>query len=79
MRIYILNEEKSIQISGLSWRIGWSIIWAIGWLIFLIIWLFFIATEYSIYENIGIFIISILIIGYPWCTLDDLGFTVSNR
>jgi hypothetical protein len=44
-------------------RIVLSIVLASTWLIFLILWLFFFATNYNIYQNIAIFLISVIIEG----------------
>ncbi len=45
---------------GSTWRIGISAASGIGWLMFLVYWLFFLADGYSLYQNIGIFILSVL-------------------
>lgn len=39
-----------------------TVMW-IGWLIFILIWLFAYAGNYNIYQNIAIFIVSIVIVG----------------
>jgi len=44
-------------------RIVLSIVLASTWLIFLILWLFFFATNYNIYQNIAIFLISVILEG----------------
>jgi hypothetical protein len=55
--------EKLNDISKPSgWRISLSIVMGVGWLIFLIIWLAFYAGNYSIYKNIAIILISILVL-----------------
>ena len=46
---------------GFGWRVSTSIITAVGWLSFIIIWLFFYADKYSIYQNIGAAIISVIV------------------
>ena len=45
------------------WRIGISIASGFGWLIFLVVWLFFYADRFSLYQNIGIFLASLLVVG----------------
>jgi hypothetical protein len=45
-----------------GWRIPYSVITSVGWLVFLILWLAFYASEYSIYQNIAIVIASILVL-----------------
>jgi len=44
-------------------RIVLSIVLASSWLILLILWLFFFATNYNIYQNIAIFLISVILEG----------------
>jgi len=53
------------ELSEYNWkgRIAISIVAGVGWIIFLIVWLFFFADGYSIYQNIAIFIVSLLIEG----------------
>ncbi|MGD0818035.1 MAG: hypothetical protein ABR986_06490 [Methanomassiliicoccales archaeon] len=46
---------------GFGWRVSTSIITAVGWLSFIIIWLFFYADKYSIYQNIGAVIVSLIV------------------
>jgi hypothetical protein len=55
--------KEMIKTKGFGWRISLSIIVGIGWIIFLILWLFFYASDFNIYQNIAIFIVSILIVG----------------
>ena len=43
--------------TGFGWRVSISIIMTFGWLIFLVIWLFFYAGNFNIYQNIAIFIV----------------------
>ena len=55
---------------GMGWRVGLSIIGGIGWLAFLIVWLFFYASEFSGYQNVAILLLSLLVVtavvGLPW-------------
>ena len=46
---------------GGAWRAAVSAVVGIGWLIFMIIYLFFWAKHYTIYENIAIFLVSVLV------------------
>jgi hypothetical protein len=46
---------------GFGWRVSTSIITAVGWLSFVILWLFFYADKYSIYQNIGAVIVSLIV------------------
>ena len=57
------EEYEVMRTPGWHWRISLSIIVGVGWLVFLILWLFFYADRYSIYQNIAIFIASVLIVG----------------
>ncbi|HEX9907182.1 MAG TPA: hypothetical protein VGB78_01790 [Thermoplasmata archaeon] len=55
---------------GFGWRVGASILIAIGWLSFLILWLFFYASAYNIFQNLAIVIVSVLasvgLLGAMW-------------
>ena len=55
-----MKDEDFSKPSG--WRVSLSIGMGVGWLIFLIIWLAFFAGDYSVYKNIAIVLISILIV-----------------
>ena len=46
---------------GFGWRVSTSIITAVGWLSFIVIWLFFYADKYTIYQNIGAVILSLIV------------------
>lgn len=46
---------------GFGWRVAVSILIAIGWLSVLILWLFFYADKYSIFQNLAIVIVSVLV------------------
>ena len=48
---------------GFGWRVSLTIIMSVGWLIFLILWLFFYALSFNVYQNIAIFLVSILVLG----------------
>jgi len=40
---------------------------AIAWLAFMVIWLFFYASDFTLYENLGVFLASLLIVtGVNW-------------
>ena len=55
--------KDMMKTKGFGWRVSLSIIVGIGWLIFLILWLFFCAYGFNLYQNIAIFIVSILVVG----------------
>jgi hypothetical protein len=64
-----LNEfDENLEVTfdprktkGFGWRVSTSIITAVGWLSFVILWLFFYADKYSIYQNIGAIIVSLIV------------------
>ncbi|MFW6193917.1 MAG: hypothetical protein ACOC5L_00160 [Halobacteriota archaeon] len=68
-----MRENYREKDGKLGLRMSISAITGIGWLVFLILWLFFCAGDYSIYQNIGILFASLLlagaIISVPWITL----------
>jgi len=47
--------------AGFAWRVGLSIFVVFGWLAFLLIWLFFYAGDYDVFQNIAIFLVSVII------------------
>jgi hypothetical protein len=55
---------------GMGWKVSLSIIGGVGWLVFLILWLFFYASNYPWEKNVAIFLLSLLvmgcILGLPW-------------
>jgi len=55
---------------GFGWRVAVSILIGIGWLSFLILWLFFYAEDYDVFQNLAIVIVSVLvsigILGAMW-------------
>lgn len=57
------DEGDIVESPGLHWRISLSIIMGVGWLAFLILWFFFYAQNFSLYQNIAVFFASLLIIG----------------
>lgn len=54
-------REMIMETSGFGWRVSLSIIVSMLWLAFLVIWLFFYAQHYNIYQNIAVFLASILV------------------
>ena len=55
------EEIDVISTPGFAWRVGLSILVVFGWLAFLIIWLFFYAEDYDVWQNIAIFLVSIIV------------------
>lgn len=62
-RIEEAKEWKQQSNRWFGWRGGVSTIIWIGWLAWLIIWLFFFAQDYNVYQNIAVFIVSLVIAG----------------
>lgn len=61
---HIPEEGKEMmRTSGFKSRVASSIIVPFVFLIFLILWFFFYASDFNIYQNIAIFLVSILIVG----------------
>jgi hypothetical protein len=46
---------------GLQWRAVFSVVAVFGWLIFLVIWLFFIASNFSALQNLAVLLVSFLL------------------
>lgn len=78
-----IRYAKEYEGKNIEWKQDWNrwfgwrgvasaIIW-IGWLIWLLVWLFFYAGSYNFYQNLAIFIVSLLaaggISGVIWGTL----------
>lgn len=55
------NEARHRKSLGLVWRVSLSIVAFFALIIFIILWLFFPATGFSVYQNLAIVIVSILI------------------
>ncbi len=54
------NDEGPVHVRGFRLRVASSIVIFFGWLIFLVIWLFFYASGYSLAQNIAVFLVSTL-------------------
>jgi len=50
------------SVKGLTWRMAFSAVTALTWFGFIIAWLFFLADEFSILQNIGILILSVVVL-----------------
>jgi hypothetical protein len=67
--IYMSNDqnewkhEGGVLSTGLWWRIGLTLFAGFTWLGFLIVWLFFFANLYDLYQNVAVVLLSILIVG----------------
>jgi len=51
---------EAMRTPGFGWRIAVSIAVFFGWLIFLVIWLFFYASDYSMFKNLAMVLVSII-------------------
>lgn len=58
-----IKEEATdpFRTPGFAWRVGLSIFVVFGWLAFVIIWLFFYAGDYGVFQNIAIFLVSVIV------------------
>jgi hypothetical protein len=54
-------EKDMFRTPGFAWRVGLSILVVFGWLAYLIIWLFFYAGDFGVFQNIAIFLVSIIV------------------
>ncbi|HVO77252.1 MAG TPA: hypothetical protein VMS79_00120 [Methanomassiliicoccales archaeon] len=50
------------RMPGFAWRVSASILLGCAWLAFLIIWLFFYAANWDVYQNLAIILVSIIIV-----------------
>ncbi|HSV41978.1 MAG TPA: hypothetical protein VLH13_01035, partial [Methanomassiliicoccales archaeon] len=61
-----MNDDVNWDIvkhtKGFGWRVASSIVSAFTYMAFLVAWLFFIANDYSIWENLGILLLSLIIL-----------------
>ncbi|MEW6592172.1 MAG: hypothetical protein AB1305_00565 [Candidatus Hadarchaeota archaeon] len=48
---------------GFGWRVAVSAVVGLGWLIFLVWFLFFYAQNFTVYQNLAILVMSILVVG----------------
>ena len=55
--------KEMMRETGFKSRVAASIIIPLGLIIFLIIWFYFYADSYNIYQNIAIFLVSVLAVG----------------
>ena len=57
------RDARMMQMPGFAWRVSLSIIAGLGWLGFVILWLFFYASGFSIFQNLAIVLVSVLLLG----------------
>jgi len=57
---------------GMGWRVGVSIVTFFGSMIAVILWLFFYATSFSVYQNIALVVVILLafiaVMGATWAS-----------
>jgi len=67
-----VDKDVLFHTPGFAWRVGLSIIVVFGWFAWLIVWLFFYAGDWTILQNIAIFLASIIvaigILAAAWAT-----------
>jgi len=63
-------KHEHMEMKGMGWRVALSILVCMGWVAFLIIWLFFYAASFTIYQNVAVVLVSIVvacaIMGAAW-------------
>lgn len=66
--------EAMKGVKGLSWRFGLSLALIVGTVVTVLVWLWFFATDYNGYQNLGILILVVLAalgaLGLTWATFD---------
>ena len=68
------SEMKSDRgwVDGMGWRVGVSIVTFFGSMIAVILWLFFYATSFSVYQNIALVVVILLafiaVMGATWAS-----------
>ncbi len=55
-------KEGSWAMKGMGWRIAFSAVSLLLWFTFMIAWLFFMADDYTIYQNIGSLLGSLVLV-----------------
>lgn len=54
-----IDAERPVH--GLAWRLAASFLLGIIWFTFLVLWLFFFASGYTIYQNLAVVVVSIVV------------------
>jgi amino acid transporter len=57
------DQKEMFKTSGFKWRIGLSIFLPFAAMLFLIIWFWFYAQPYNIWQNLAVILVALLIIG----------------
>ncbi len=53
-----ITPEKT---PGFAWRVSLSILVCLGWISFIVLWLFFYASQFNVYQNLAVVLVSIFI------------------
>jgi hypothetical protein len=65
-------DEKMMRTPGFAWRVSVSILAVFGLVVFFIMWLFFFAGSFTVYQNIAVVLAAILvffaIMGASWAS-----------
>ncbi|UCE80586.1 MAG: hypothetical protein JSV94_05380 [Methanobacteriota archaeon] len=74
------KDKEILSTPGFAWRVGLSTLVVFAWLAFVIVWLFFYAEDYNVWQNIAAFMVSILIgIGILAATWASWGIKYASR
>lgn len=74
------DDREILRTPGFAWRVGVSILVVFGWLAFVIVWLFFYAGDFDVFQNIAIFLVSIIVgIGILAATWATWGIKYAER
>ncbi len=57
------DEKEKFKTGGFKWRVWLSIVLPFAALIFLIVWFWFYAQPYNVWQNIAVMLVTILVIG----------------
>jgi hypothetical protein len=58
----MMPDDVPMEVKDAGWRMPASVLIGVGWLVFVIIWLFFYASGYSIWKNLGVLFASLVIV-----------------
>lgn len=56
------DHDPRHMTKGFGWRSAASVLTGVLWLSFIIIWLFFFAGDYSVWENLGVLLLSVVVL-----------------
>lgn len=56
-----MADKEIMQTPGFAWRVSLSIITFVGLVVFFILWLFFYAGQFTVYQNIAVLIVALLV------------------